>query len=475
MNKMKSENKIILIYLLFGLGWILFSDRLLVMLVTDQEIINYLQSIKGSLYVILTGIIFYYLMHQPFEKLRTNQKELEIKTEELQAKYKEIKEYNHEITALNQELETSYKEMDRVVKDLEKLINLISILDNSLIKEKDKFLSKLFNIAFELVPEADYGAAYLYEEGYVKFLSTIGHDLSKLKETPVRKEVFTDNNQEIIITENLKEFLFQDLVLELNENLKKGLRPIKKTIILNLTYEDIEVGGINLDISEDNNQDFSLKTKKILQALKSLATAFFNIQKHNKLQQNFQQEIIISFAQMLELHDDYTKNHSQNVANIAAKIAKVMDLSSRVVDQVYWTGLIHDIGKTIVPKHILNKKGSLTDQEYELVKKHPYWGYLTLSNSEELKEIATYVLSHHERWDGKGYPNGLEEEQIPLVSQIVSIADAWDAMRTNRSYREKLTKKEAIQEIKSNQGQQFSPTVTKTFLEIIDQFDQIHS
>ncbi|MTI71666.1 MAG: HD-GYP domain-containing protein [Firmicutes bacterium] len=178
--------------------------------------------------------------------------------------------------------------------------------------------------------------------------------------------------------------------------------------------------------------------------------------------------MIVSMINMLEIHDSYTKNHSKNVADLSAKIAEKMGLSKERVDKAYWAGIIHDIGKTLIPYEILNNKEKLTDEEYNIIKKHPVYGYETLRDSKELRNVARYVKHHHERWDGIGYPDGLKKEEIPLISQILTVADTWDAMTSNRSYRKALSKEIAVEEIKKNKGTQFSPRVVDVFLNKLD-------
>ena len=176
--------------------------------------------------------------------------------------------------------------------------------------------------------------------------------------------------------------------------------------------------------------------------------------------------MILSLTSLLEIHDTYTKGHNEEVANLSKEIAQEMDLGPQVVKDTYWAGLLHDIGKIVIPQHILNKKGRLSDDEYEIIKKHPEWGFKALKNSKELFELAEYILNHHERWDGQGYPNGLKGEEIPVVSQILALADAWDAMTSQRSYRDPLSKETALREIVDNKGEQFSPVVVETFLKL---------
>lgn len=182
--------------------------------------------------------------------------------------------------------------------------------------------------------------------------------------------------------------------------------------------------------------------------------------KYQKLQLNQLKNMIVALTGLLEVHDEYTKNHSANVAKISEKIGKAMNLSEKVINQIYYAGLVHDIGKALIQKEIINKKGKLSKEEFEIIKKHPVDGYNALKKSEELSNIANYVLQHHERWDGKGYPSGIKGENIYLESRIIAIADSYDAMISERPYRKALSKEEAIKEIRDNAGKQFDPEIS---------------
>ncbi len=120
----------------------------------------------------------------------------------------------------------------------------------------------------------------------------------------------------------------------------------------------------------------------------------------------------------------------------------------------------------LIPIEILNKQGPLTDDEFRIIKAHPAYGHEVLGHSASLSNIAMYVLHHHERWDGRGYTDCLAGDEIPLVSQILSVADSWDAMTSKRPYRKAMTDEEAIYEIQKNRGKQFSPVVVDSFMKL---------
>uniref|UniRef100_A0A7C4W1S5 HD-GYP domain-containing protein n=1 Tax=Fervidobacterium thailandense TaxID=1008305 RepID=A0A7C4W1S5_9BACT len=178
--------------------------------------------------------------------------------------------------------------------------------------------------------------------------------------------------------------------------------------------------------------------------------------------------MILTMIRILEYHDKYTKGHSKNVATIASLLAERLGLSDEMIKKAYWASLLHDIGKIVIPSQILNKEGKLTIEEFEVIKKHPVYGHDFLTTSEDLKELAKYVLHHHERWDGKGYPMGLSGEDIPLISRIIAVADAYDAMRSDRPYRKGLPIDVIRNEIIEHSSMQFDPEIAKLFVKMID-------
>jgi len=187
--------------------------------------------------------------------------------------------------------------------------------------------------------------------------------------------------------------------------------------------------------------------------------------KYQKLQLNQLTNIIVTLTGLLEIHDKYTKNHSVNVAQISKRIAENMNLEEEDINQVYYAGLVHDIGKAIISNEIINKKGKLSEAEFEIIKKHPEDGYKALIKTKEIENIANIVFQHHERCDGTGYPSGIKGENIFLESKIIAIADAYDAMTSDRPYRKTLSKKDAINEIRKNAGTQFDLEIATVAIE----------
>ena len=157
--------------------------------------------------------------------------------------------------------------------------------------------------------------------------------------------------------------------------------------------------------------------------------------------------------------------HSNRVSQLCKFLGMAMGLPEIELYKLEISGLFHDIGKLAIRESTLNKSGPLTTQEWNEIMKHPEVGYWILSTSLEMSDIAKYVLYHHERYDGSGYPKGLKEEEIPLLSRIISIVDSYDAMTNQRSYKETLNHDLAINELINNKGKQFDPNIVDIFVE----------
>ena len=179
--------------------------------------------------------------------------------------------------------------------------------------------------------------------------------------------------------------------------------------------------------------------------------------------------IVRALAYTIDAKDRYTSGHSQRVADYSLAIAKRMGKSEEEQKVIYYAGLLHDVGKIRVPEEVINKPGKLTEEEFEQIKVHPVSGYHILKDIHEDERIAYGAKYHHERCDGKGYPNGLEGENIPEIARIIGVADAYDAMASNRSYRNALPQEVVRSEIEKGRGKQFDEKIANIMLQMIDE------
>ena len=187
---------------------------------------------------------------------------------------------------------------------------------------------------------------------------------------------------------------------------------------------------------------------------------------HRKEVEDFTKEIIGAFANCIDGKDAYTNGHSQRVAKYTRLIAKKLGEPDETVEKFYNIALLHDIGKIGIPDAILTKQGKLTPEEFDVIKRHPQRGYEILKDVKIQEDIAAGAHYHHERYDGKGYPDKLAGNDIPWVARIISVADAFDAMGSTRPYRQKLPVDFIVHEIENGSGTQFDPKVVKAFMEL---------
>ena len=192
------------------------------------------------------------------------------------------------------------------------------------------------------------------------------------------------------------------------------------------------------------------------------------LEQQEKLKEAYLQTVI-ALSEAVDAKDRYTSGHSKRVAEYSKIIAERIGKSKIEQEMIYRAGLLHDVGKIRIPIDIINKPGRLTDEEYDLIKIHPVTGYHILREIPEHNDMAIAAKYHHERYDGKGYPNGLTGENIPEMARILAVADSYDAMTSNRSYRKGLPQDVVKKEIEKGRGTQFDPDIADIMLQMIDE------
>lgn len=180
-------------------------------------------------------------------------------------------------------------------------------------------------------------------------------------------------------------------------------------------------------------------------------------------------ETFEAIAKAVDANDPYTAGHSKRVAIYSKMLASKLGLPPNEVDEIYYAGLIHDVGKLGVDNNIINKPGKLTDEEYNEVKRHPSVGYDILKGISIKGDFAYGAKCHHERPDGKGYPNGLKGDSIPFMAKVIAVADAYDAMTSKRSYRDVLPQDVVRDQIEKGMGTQFESKIAFAMLQMIDE------
>jgi HD-GYP domain-containing protein (c-di-GMP phosphodiesterase class II) len=236
-----------------------------------------------------------------------------------------------------------------------------------------------------------------------------------------------------------------------------------------LRFSDGELYGTLCAASHQARPDLGYRE---LQFLRVFARMVSDMLQREQLQQSvlesqLQQASITTLIAALDARDSYTGQHSEAVVDHATAVAERLGLSDAEVSEVGRAALLHDIGKIAIPDAILNKHGPLTESEWAVMRTHPIRSAALVSAVPGLAHLAAAVRAEHERWDGKGYPDGLNGQEIPLASRITFVCDAYHAMTSDRPYRTALTSAQACAEIADGSGSQFCPDTAHAFLEVI--------
>ena len=371
---------------------------------------------------------------------------------------------NEELSATNETLEETYRQLDEMAEALEYMIQISSRLTVMEVEE-NKFFLDLLQTAIRLIPQGKYGAIALMDGENWLFEAAVGHDISKLKKIRLPLHTFPQDTEVIVTPKQAKQGwqVSKDLLRQFNE----ATLPAGETLRATLQFREDVFGVIFIDTPADSGLHFSEESIRIMRAFSNLAATFIASRRYLKMQSRFQTEIITSWIRFLEAHDPYTKGHSEKVASLSAMIATEIGFTQEQVAQIYWAGLVHDVGKILIASEILNKPACLSAEEYEKIKLHPTYGFEILNQSEGLKEIAHIVHFHHERVDGKGYPMGLTGDQNPISSKIIAVADAYDAMTSDRAYRTGMDRKTVLAEMSRGSDAQFDSKILSIFFRLI--------
>lgn len=242
-------------------------------------------------------------------------------------------------------------------------------------------------------------------------------------------------------------------------------------IVMNIKESKVNLEGTNLPLSLSLGCALaSGDPGSISDALQEAEKRMYRQKLLNS--KSYRNAVISALLATLYEKSSETEEHSKRLESYCHSVGKKMHLSSTRMDELELLALLHDIGKVGIDPSILNKPGKLTEEEWEEMKRHPEIGYRIAKETPELAGVAELILSHHERWDGKGYPRNLKGKEIPIACRVLSLVDSYDAMISDRVYRKAMSKEEALAEIKRNKGTQFDPKIVEVFLETLAEEDE---
>lgn len=264
---------------------------------------------------------------------------------------------------------------------------------------------------------------------------------------------------------------------EVIRELKKSEIGWSDTPVIFLTAnedEDAETKGLSLGAMDFIRKPFVanvlvLRVKHAVELIRLQRDLEGMVEEKTRENENLFMHVVESLADAIDAKDNYTNGHSGRVAIYSKEIAERYGYDEKKQEKIFMMGLLHDVGKIGVLDELINKPEKLTDEEFSRIQKHPAIGSKILSNIKEMPELAAGAKWHHERYDGKGYPEGLSGEDIPEEARIIAVADAYDAMASNRSYRGALPQEVVRSEIEKGKGNQFDPTFADIMLEMIDE------
>ena len=237
--------------------------------------------------------------------------------------------------------------------------------------------------------------------------------------------------------------------------------------------EDAETKGLSLGAMDFIRKPFVasvlvLRVQHAVELIRLQRDLESMVDEKTRENENLFLHVVECLADAIDAKDNYTKGHSGRVAQYSKEIAERFGYDEKQQEKIFMMGLLHDVGKIGVPDEVINKPGRLSEEEFAKIQKHPAIGGRILGNIKEMPELAAGAKWHHERYDGTGYPEGLAGEDIPEAARIIAVADAYDAMTSNRSYRGVLPQEKVRQEIERGKGSEFDPKFADIMLQMID-------
>lgn len=257
--------------------------------------------------------------------------------------------------------------------------------------------------------------------------------------------------------------------------LEKELHIEEIPIIFLTANEDLdaETKGLSLGAMDFIKKPFVpevlvMRVRHIIDLVRLQRNLTSQVEEKTKEVADLSMQVVLAMADVIDAKDAYTNGHSIRVAKYSKMIAARYGYSEKSQSDIYMTGLLHDVGKVSVPLEVINKQGKLTDEEFAYIKAHPVVGSTILGNIKAMPLLAVGARSHHEKYDGSGYPDGLKGNDIPEEARIIAVADSYDAMSSYRSYRNKLPQAKVRSEIENGIGTQFDPVFANIMLTMID-------
>lgn len=376
--------------------------------------------------------------------VREKTRELQATNEDLQASYEEIEAMNEELVSLNKDLTSSLQMEERLQRNIDTLLTTMSMM---VVEDADNevFLREIGNFTLDILPDVA-AISFLYfnpdQEGATLLYVRRDHNEIQLG-IPVEKGL--DRKQ-------------------LAEVMEEHCQLDGRFHVFAVRYQGQNFSYIGYKLREGAEEG---KLYSLLGRVADSIVPFLALRDFARKESEFHRRMVLALSEAMGYYDDYTCRHSERIAQLTADFARFLGYGNEDIKRLYWAGILHDVGKMVVPQTLLNKANRLTPEEFSVIKQHPIIGHNLTANA-QLPELTDIILYHHERWDGQGYPHGLKGEDIPELARLVAIVDAYDAMRSQRPYSQPLSGDEAVREVQRCSGTQFDPRMASAFIRFLN-------
>lgn len=387
----------------------------------------------------------------------------------LNARIAELDEANERINRLALQLEDRNLLLEKAVKNISALNRVGVALSSEL--DIDRLVQLLINISVKGL-RVEIGSILLFDENRERLVVRASSGLPADADPTLF--VAPDESVSGIVAANGQPLLIRHV------DGSQAVKPLSRfgftrrsVLCVPIKMKTRVLGAIELT-NRRGGESFSIDDLEMLQSIANqAAVAIENASLYRDVQRSYL-ETVLALVQAVEEKDRYTRGHSERVTAFSVKIANAMGLSPRQTRMIEYAGVLHDIGKIGIDLAIIQKKGRLTEEEFTEVKNHPLIGERIIRPIGFLADALPGIAQHHEQFDGSGYPRGLAGDRIAPEARILAVADAYDAMITERPYRKPLPKGDAIAELERCSGSQFDPLVVEHFIELLHNDPQIH-
>ncbi|WP_304222982.1 HD-GYP domain-containing protein [Gracilinema caldarium] len=394
----------------------------------------------------------------------------------LAGKYQSLTQQKIALQNINESLIYSYEEISALQEKIRQLLSISQQFGDSTVR-LPVFFNRLLLVLLRLVDQADYGSIAFIKGENLTFISSFGHHIQAILSKKMKKQWFLlEEEKHIIELPNIHTLWQAKMPAEVYKVIKKSFQPVKSTILFTIPVDEKITILFMLDIAEGKPTNFTPLARRMCLSFAELARGFVRIRIHTEIMKRAYYNFSSKLAKVVEQYDPETGQHNTRVSILSGYLARKINLPRKKVEEIISFAGLHDVGKIFIDPVLLKKTGKLSKEEFDLIKKHTVYSSQLLEGPffEVARNIAMY---HHERWDGKGYPFGLREHQIPIEAQITALADVYDALRSSRIYKEAYDREKALSIIfhgdERNLSGQFNPQLLEILKNNIDEIEKL--